>query len=200
MAFNKITDLDRQGKGNVGLPDTPALTTTEMQEQMDSLANLMIDKFNEFIDALNAASAAYSVGASVPSGISAQANVQSILDAMVLNLNLNTNARHTHANKNALDSISDLTLAAYNRLVTLLSTIVSVENSVLNNNTSIPTGGAVIDYINNFDMRSKILAAAWPVGSVYSTRSNQSPTVTFGGNWNLIDTDSYGVSRYVRIS
>lgn len=200
MAFNKITDFDRQGKGNVGLPDTPALTTTEMQEQMDSLANLMIDKFNDFIDVLNAASAAYSVGASVPSGISAQANVQSILDAMVLNLNLNTNARHTHANKNVLDSISDFTLGSYNRLVTLLSTIVSVEDSVLNNNTSIPTGGAVVDYINNFDMRSKILAAAWPVGSVYSTKSSQSPTVTFGGNWNLIDTDSEGVSRYVRIS
>lgn len=200
MAFNKVTEFDRQDKGNVGLPDTPALTTTEMQERMDSLANLAIDKLNELIDALNANSASYSVGAKVPTGMSAQPNVQSILDGMVLNLNLNNAARHSHSNKSVLDGISQNTLDGYNRLVTLLSAIVSIESSVLNNNTSIPTGGAVIDYVSNFDMRNKILAAAWPVGSVYSTKSNQSPTVTFGGNWNLVDTDEQGVSRYVRMS
>ena len=47
MSFTKITSDDTAGKGNVGQPDTPDLTTTEMQEQMDSLPNLIIEKFNE---------------------------------------------------------------------------------------------------------------------------------------------------------
>ena len=50
MAFQKITELERAGKGNVGQPDTPNKGVTEMQEQMDSLANLAIDKFNELVD------------------------------------------------------------------------------------------------------------------------------------------------------
>lgn len=54
MNFNKITDADRAGKGNVGKPDTPNLSTNDMQVLLDELANLSIDKFNEFIDALNA--------------------------------------------------------------------------------------------------------------------------------------------------
>lgn len=199
MAFKKITEYDRTDKGNVGLPDTPALTTTEMQERMDSLPNLAIDKFNEFIDEINSSDAAYSVGAKVPSGLSAQPNVQSILDAMILNLSLNTALRHSHANKAILDTITQTTINSYDRLVSLLSAIVTVETSVLNNNTSIPTGAAVVDYVDNYDMRRKILAAAWPVGSVYSTVS-QSPTSIFGGTWTLIDTDSRGVSRYVRVS
>ena len=69
MAFKKITDEDRAGKGNVGQPDTPGLTTAEMQEVMDSLPNLAIDKFNELVDALNEATAAVNMGATVPEGI-----------------------------------------------------------------------------------------------------------------------------------
>ena len=32
MAFAKITDSDLKGKGNVGRPDTPGVTTAEMQQ------------------------------------------------------------------------------------------------------------------------------------------------------------------------
>lgn len=55
MKFDKITAEDRAGKGNVGQPDTPNLSTSAMQVLLDSLPNLAIDKHNEFIDALNAA-------------------------------------------------------------------------------------------------------------------------------------------------
>lgn len=55
MQFDKISDVDRSGKGNVGQPDTPNLNTLQMQTLMDSLPNLAIDKFNDFIDALNVA-------------------------------------------------------------------------------------------------------------------------------------------------
>lgn len=197
MAFKKITDEDRLGKGNVGQPDTPGLTTAEMQEVMDSLPNLAIDKFNELVDALNDTRAATNMGAEVPTGISAQPNVQSILNAMVLNLALNTQARHTHPNKAALDSISQEALDDYNRLSIMLAAILSLETSITNNNAALPTSGAVVDYVTNFDMRNKVLAAAYPVGSVYST-TGTNPTTLFGGTWTLINTDTQGVKRYER--
>ena len=197
MGFKKITDEDRQGKGNVGQPDTPGLTTAEMQEVMDSLPNLAIDKFNELVDALNAITAATNMGAEVPTGISAQPNVQSILNAMVLNLSLNTQARHTHANKAALDGLSQAAINDYNRLSIMLTSILSLETSITDNDAALPTSGAVVDYVTNFDMKAKVLAAAYPVGSVYST-TGTSPTTLFGGTWNLIDTDAFGVKRYER--
>lgn len=197
MAFNKVTEEDRAGKGNYGQPDTPELTTSDMQLQMDSLPNLAIDKLNELIDALNGNKAATNLGAEVPEGISAQGNVQSILNAMVLNLKLNTQNRHSHSNKEALDTITDENLAAYDRLVTLLDTILSIANTVTDSNSALPTCAAVNSFVANYDMRTKVLNTAYPVGCVYSTTST-SPTILFGGTWNLLDTDESGVKRYVR--
>lgn len=197
MAFKKITDEDRAGKGNVGQPDTPGLTTAEMQEQMDSLPNLAIDKFNELIDALNDTKAATSMGAEVPTGITAQNNVQSILNAMVLNLSLNTANRHTHANKSELDSITQAALDDYNRLSIMLTSILSLETAITDNDAALPTSGAVVDFVAGYDMKAKVLAAAYPVGSVYST-TGTSPTTLFGGTWSLLDTDASGVKRYER--
>ena len=198
MAFDKISAADREGKGNVGQPDTPNLTTSEMQEQMDSLPNLMIDKFNEFIDALNANTAAANIGASVPNGITAQENIQSILNAMVLNLALCVSDKHTHANKEVLDMISSDSLEAYDRLVVLLDGLNSFETFLTNTDSSFPTSGAVKRFVDSYDMRSKILEAAYPVGCVYST-TGTAPGTVFGGTWSFIDS-SDGVSRYVRVS
>ena len=49
----KITATDRAGKGVTGLPDTPGLSTGDMQARFDSLANLSIDKFNALVDAVS---------------------------------------------------------------------------------------------------------------------------------------------------
>ena len=46
----KITSADRTGKGVTGLPDTPGLSTGDMQARFDSLANLSIDKFNALVE------------------------------------------------------------------------------------------------------------------------------------------------------
>ena len=48
----KISSADRSGKGVTGLPDTPGLSTGDMQARFDSLANLSIDKFNAVVDAV----------------------------------------------------------------------------------------------------------------------------------------------------
>ena len=46
----KISSADRAGKGVTGLPDTPGLSTGDMQARFDSLGNLSIDKFNAVVD------------------------------------------------------------------------------------------------------------------------------------------------------
>ena len=49
----KISSADRSGKGVTGLPDTPGLSTADMQARFDSLGNLSIDKFNALVDAVS---------------------------------------------------------------------------------------------------------------------------------------------------
>lgn len=46
----KISSADRAGKGVTGLPDTPGLSTGDMQARFDSLGNLSIDKFNALVE------------------------------------------------------------------------------------------------------------------------------------------------------
>lgn len=51
MAYNKITAEDTAGKGNVGMPDVPGLSTLEMQKKLDELSSdVIIPHFNELID------------------------------------------------------------------------------------------------------------------------------------------------------
>lgn len=52
--YTGVSEADRAGKGSVGRPDTPNLTTGQMQEVLDELSNLAIDKLNELVAELNA--------------------------------------------------------------------------------------------------------------------------------------------------
>lgn len=53
MAFRKITEGDMLGKGNVGRPDTPGVSTAEMQRIMDELPReVLAPIFNENIEEL----------------------------------------------------------------------------------------------------------------------------------------------------
>ena len=198
MAFQKITELDRAGKGNVGQPDTPNKGVTEMQEQMDSLANLAIDKFNELVDALNALTAATNMGAEVPEGLTALPNVQSIINSMGTNLVLNTNARHSHNNLETLETITAEALQHYDSLVSVFTGIVLVEQLLSNNPAAVPSSAAVKAFVDDYDYRGKVLNIAYPIGAVYCTKGS-SHTTLFGGTWNLLDTDAAGVKRYERV-
>ena len=54
MAFAKITDRDLKGKGNVGRPDTPGVTTAEMQRILDEIPReVIVPAFNKLVDKLN---------------------------------------------------------------------------------------------------------------------------------------------------
>ena len=149
--FNKITNEDKAGKGVVGLPDTPALGTSEMQEQFDSLANLGIDKFNEFIDALNANTAALNIGAQVPSGFYAQENIQSILNSMTSDIALNKANRHSHSNKEVLDALTQPDIDSYSRVALMLDAIISVLPMITDDSTAIPTSSAVYAFVRDYD-------------------------------------------------
>ena len=200
MAFRKITDEERAGKGNVGQPDTPGLTTAEMQEQMDSLANLGIDGFNSHIDELAASTAATYLGASVPTGLTANENVQSILNAMNVLLTALNNAKHTHANKTELDAINATVKAGYDAVVLLMSGITSINTYISSSDEQIPTCKAVKAYADGLNVHDKAINAVYPVGAVYSAQSSVSPGSILGvGTWSQVGTvDSDGVYRFVR--
>jgi hypothetical protein len=64
VAFTKITDEDLQNKGVIGLPDTPGLSTSEMQAKFEQTAReVLVPKFNQLVDELLGPSAASQIGA-----------------------------------------------------------------------------------------------------------------------------------------
>lgn len=64
MSFTKITDEDLKNKGVIGLPDTPGLSTSEMQAKFEQTAReVIVPKLNQLVDDLAAPSAASQIGA-----------------------------------------------------------------------------------------------------------------------------------------
>ena len=64
MAFTKITDEDLLNKGVIGLPDTPGLSTSEMQAKFEQTAReVIVPKFNQLVDDLSNPPAASQIGA-----------------------------------------------------------------------------------------------------------------------------------------
>ena len=85
MAFERITEDDLQGKGNLGRPDTPGVDTTEMQRILDELPReVIVPAFNRLVEQLEAADAAASLGARPPEGLpeDTPATAQGVLEAM----------------------------------------------------------------------------------------------------------------------
>jgi len=201
MAFTKITDEEREGKGNVGQPDTPLLTTTEMQEQMDSLPNLAINGLNRLVDELSDSAAAQQIGMVVPPNVVAASNVYAVINALaILVTNCNV-AKHSHANKTVLDSITSENLADITQFLEAFNGISEVEGFLTNNSNAVPTSAAVEYFVEHFDYKTIFRDALYPVGSVYVT-TGISPDTWFGttGKWTLITTDANGISYYRRNS
>lgn len=85
MSFTRILSSDTKNKGVIGLPDTPGLSTEDMQKKFDEIAlTVIIPKLNALMGELESAAAAVSLGASVPDGITAEENIQSILAAIAV--------------------------------------------------------------------------------------------------------------------
>ena len=118
MAFTKITENDTINKGVIGLPDTPNLSTSDMQAKLDELAtDVIIPKFNNLVDEIENENASTSVGASVPNGIEAESNVQSVMEALAKKAHTHAKTdeeitgavelAHEHSNKNVIDKFTE---------------------------------------------------------------------------------------------
>lgn len=200
MAFTKITNEDRLGKGNVGQPDTPLLSATEMQEQMDSLANLAIDKFNAFLDEIADPGASSNIGCTAPVGVTTQSTtLYGVLNAIAAIANAADDLAHSHANKTALDSLTATLVSDLTAIALFLTNITEVESLLTSNENALPTSKAVVDYVSNASLSRANLNLIYPIGSVYLTTST-SPQDLFGGTWALLKTDVSGIKFYVRTS
>lgn len=85
MAFLKITEADLKGKGNIGKPDTPGVTTAEMQRILDEIPReVIVPAFNAMVDALIGGTAAGNIGATFPTELpgSEAGTIQNILNAL----------------------------------------------------------------------------------------------------------------------
>lgn len=85
MAFDRITDGDLLGKGNIGRPDTPGVDTAEMQRILDELPReVIVPAFNRLTEQLEDPGAAAGLGAAVPAGLpeGTPATVQGALEAL----------------------------------------------------------------------------------------------------------------------
>ena len=197
--FTKITDTDRLNKGVTGLPDSPQLTTTELQTKFDELGNLAIDAFNNHIDELAATAAASQIGATVPDNMVANGNVQSIFNAIATNIGALSTLSHSHQNKETLDLIDPNDFSAWNRIATMLANIISVSSSITTADNSIPTSAAVKNYVDNKDFSEAIGNISYPVGSIFETTRAENPRLHFGGTWEQYSyTD--GIFKWVRRS
>lgn len=119
MAFTKITENDTINKGVIGLPDTPNLSTAEMQAKFEELSNdVIIPKFNNLVDELEAKSAAGNTGATIPSGINAVSeNVQAVLNGIAEKAHTHEKSdaeltdavtkAHEHSNKSVIDKFTE---------------------------------------------------------------------------------------------
>lgn len=101
MAFKKITNAELNNHGVRGLPDTPNLSAYDMQSKFDELStDVIAPAFNKLVDDLTAEEAASNIGVSVPRGITAESNLQSVVDSLV-------GFGHSHENKEVLDKFSE---------------------------------------------------------------------------------------------
>lgn len=147
MAFEKITDTDLVDKGISGLPDVPGLTTTAMQAKFDELSkDVIIPKLNAIVEGLNGTEVGNSSKVIDPTE-QKEKNIQNTIDAIYAIVAANAEAKHTHSNKTDLDKITSTFLDAVSSLIQMLSGISSVATSVTDDDTIIPTAGAIVDYV-----------------------------------------------------
>lgn len=86
MAFTRITEDDLQGKGVIGQPEVPGLSTLEMQQSMEQIVReVAIPGINRLAEELEAATGAAGIGMERPAGMPEEvpAHVQGITAAHI---------------------------------------------------------------------------------------------------------------------
>lgn len=148
MAFTKITGDDLQNKGVTGLPDTPNLSTAEMQQKFDELSlEVIIPRLNALINELEDASASGSLGAKAPEGINAENNIQAIINALSVIVRKCNEVAHKHENKGVLDEINKGLVEQINRLIEVFGNISAVSQIVNGQDNQLPSCKAISEYV-----------------------------------------------------
>lgn len=146
MALTKITENDLFNKGNTGQPDVPNLTTAQMQHKLDELSlDVIVPKFNNLIDELEAAAASGSLG--VLDGED-ETNIQALFDSIRTTLTSLTGNEHSHSNKDELDTITQTLLDNIDSVLLMLTGITAVASSVTDTPSKIPTCRAIVNYVS----------------------------------------------------
>lgn len=86
MAFTRITEDDLQGKGVIGQPEVPGLSTLEMQQSVEQIVReVAIPGINRLAEELEAATGAAGIGMERPAGMPEEvpAHVQGITAAHI---------------------------------------------------------------------------------------------------------------------
>lgn len=183
MAFSTITEEQQDAMGVTGLADTPSLDTNAMQAKFDELGNAAIDWIQTFVTEIEAATAAASIGCTLPPNLPVtEPKLQNIITAIARLTVSNNEKSHNHSNKAALDAITDTVKAKYDNLVSILGDVTGFDaETLIASSLSIPSSQAVATYVEAYDIASKLLAKAYPVGSCYIGPS--SPALFLGGTW-----------------
>ena len=144
--YTKITDADLHDKGVIGLPDSPNLSTHDMQAKFDEIAlAVIVPAVNRLIDELEAATSAGSLGAMDGED---ETTIQAIIDDLKTAVsNLQTDS-HTHTNKTQLDYITQTLLDNIDAVILMLTGITSVAGSVSDTPNAIPTCRAIVNYVS----------------------------------------------------
>lgn len=149
MSFTTITTADLVNKGVTSLADTPDMEASELKQRFDSLGNLCVEKIRALVSELEAETASISLGCSVPQGIQSAQNVQAIINALNVIVQQNAQNRHNHQNMDVLNTLTEEDKAAYDETVLKFDSITSVQSTLHNSDSEIPTSGAIIRYINS---------------------------------------------------
>ena len=146
--FTKVTEEERVGKGVSVLPDTPNMEAKALQAKFDELGNMGIDAVNNLVDELHADTAADNIGCELPDDvIVVKPTLQAFIDWILLNTGRAVNWAHNHNNKPILDTITEEIKQQYDRLVAVFNNINGVSQTVTDSTTSVPTGHAIINFV-----------------------------------------------------
>ena len=136
MAFTKITNSDLTNKGVIGLPDVPGLSTANMQNKLEETArDVIIPKHNGLIDELEASTAASSIGATAPTGLTGT-NVQSLINDLNLKKEDNAGSLPTAETAGATDTLP-IRKSTTSYKITFSDLVDSIKDAIGNATTSL---------------------------------------------------------------
>lgn len=134
----------------------------------------------------------------MPSGISASDNVQGILNTIAFTVNSMSSKSHQHANKAVLDGISQALKDGYDKVSNTFSGADTFDQTVEDSTTSVPSGAAIVSYLKGIDVKKIVVDIVYPVGSVYMSAMNISPSSVLGGTWETINLGIASVFAWKR--